>query len=235
VWPGFVDGVWKYRGISATITDRQGYYSVADIGMSVSYALPEKMGDITGFIVNGNGFTSPETNRFKDFALRASITPFIDNSLLKTLLFAGYAYKGSNLSAVSTALKRDRVGGLVSYVYSVVTVSAEYNIRKDAPSNPDTVVSGNALSLFGEVKAPFDEWKNKFMFVWRYDIAESNVDKGGDMTRFCILGVAYKPTDKIIVAVDRQWVSAESETLKKNDGTKTDYDGRWFLHTIVNF
>jgi hypothetical protein len=235
VWPGFVDGVWKYRGISATITDRQGYYSTADIGMSVSYALPERMGDVTGFILNGNGFTSPETNRFKDFALKASITPFVDNSLLKTLLFAGYAYKGSNLSAVSNALKRDRVGGLVSYNYSVATVSAEYNIRKDAPSNPDTVSTGNALSLFGEIKVPIEEWKNKLTLFWRYDIAEPNVDKGGDMTRFGILGVAYKPTDKITVAIDHQWVRAESETLKRNDGTKTEYDGRWFLHSIINF
>jgi hypothetical protein len=235
VWPGFVDGVWKYRGIQPTVTDRNGYFASADLGLSVSYALPDKFGEVSGFILNGGGYTAPETNRFKDAALRVSLYPFPHDSFLKSLILAGYYYKGANASASSNALQRDRFGSLVGYSYSYASIGVEYSVRKDAPTNPDTVVSGNALSMFGEVKAPFEEWKDTFAFVWRYDVVEPNTHKGGDMTRFAIVGLAFKPHEKLTFVLDRQWVNAETASLIRNDGTKTDYDCRWFIHTIVNF
>jgi hypothetical protein len=235
VWPSLVDGVWKYRGISATVSDLQSYFPTADMGVSVSYALPGKMGDLSGFILNGSGFTSMETNRYKDFALRASVYPFVDDPLLKPLLVAGYVYKGSNMSTTSTALPRNRFGGLISYSYSVASATVEFNSRQDAPKYADTLVYGTALSFFGEIKAPVTEWKDKFSFVWRYDLVEPDDAKGGDMTRLKIVGITYKPVDKIILAIDRQWTDAEAKTMKQFDNVKISYDNRWFFHAIINF
>lgn len=235
VWPGLVDGVWKYRGISATVSDLQGYYPTADIGVSVSYALPGKMGDVSGFILNGSGFTSPETNRFKDFALRANVNPFVDDPLLKPLLIAGYIYHGSNMNTTSTVLPRNRYGGLVSYMYSIATATAEFNFREDAPKYADTLVSGTALSFFGEVKAPWDEWKEKCSFIWRLDVVEPNDSKGGDQSRLKIIGITYKPADKITLAIDRQWIDTETKTMKQFDNVLIGYDNRWFFHMILSF
>jgi hypothetical protein len=235
VWCGFMDSYWKYRGIAPTVTDRNSFFSSADIGLSISYALPEKLGEIAGFMLNGNGYAAPETNRFKDFGFRVSVSPFTDSPTLKSFVLAGYAYKGNNMSALSTALQRDRLGAFVGYSYDVASAGVEYSIRKEAPTNPDTVVNGNALSLFGEFKAPFEEVRNKLSFVWRYDVLEPNVDKGLDIQRFGALGICYKPHDKISFILNRQWTRAESDVLKRNDGSKTEFDGRWFLHTIVNF
>ncbi len=235
VWPSLVDGVWKYRGISATVSDLQSYYPTADMGVSVSYALPGKMGDVSGFILNGSGFTSAETNRYKDFALRASVTPFVDDPLLKPLLVAGYVYKGSNMSTTSTVLPRNRFGGLVSYTYSVASATVEFNSRQDAPKYADTLVSGTALSFFGEIKAPLDEWKDKVSLLWRYDVVEPNDLKGGDQTRLKILGLTYKPVDKIVLALDRQWTNSETKTMKQFDNVLIDFENRWFFHVIVSF
>jgi len=195
VWPSFVDGIWKYRGISASVSDLQSYSPTSGVGVSVSYALPGKMGDLSGFVLNGSGYTSAETNRYKDVALRASVYPFVDDPLLKPLLVAGYVYKGSNLSTTSTALPRNRFGGLVSYAYSVVSGAVEYNSRADAPKYADTLVYGTALSFFGEIKAPVNEWRDKCSFLWRYDVVEPNDKKGGDVCRLKIIGFIYKPVD----------------------------------------
>ena len=235
VWPSFVDGVWKYRGISGSVSDLQAYYPTADVGVSVSYALPGKMGDVSGFIMNGSGFTSAETNRYKDFAVRANVYPFVDDPLLKPLLLAAYMLKGSMMNTKSSALPRDRYGALVSYSYSVASATVEYNSRQDAAKYADTLVDGSALSFFGEVKAPLDEWKNKVSLLWRYDIVEPNDKKGGDVTRLKILGLIYKPVDKLVFAIDRQWIDAETKSMKQFDNILISKDNRWFFHVIVNF
>ena len=235
IWPGFVDGLWKYRGIAPTITDKNSYFSSADLGASVTYTLPDKLGEVAGFMLNGNGYTAPESNRFKDFGLRAVLLPFQDDPLLKQITLGGYGYKGSNISSASTALQRDRYGLLLGYSYSIAAINAEYSIRKEAPSNPDTVLTGDALSFFGEVKVPIAVFSNTVSVVWRYDILEPNADKGGDVNRFSIVGLTFKPHEKLTIVLDRQWMKAETASIKFNDGTKSDYDGKWFLHTIFNF
>lgn len=234
-WFGLIDQYWKYRGLAASVGDRSGYLSSADLGLSIAYALPGKFGELSGYIFNGTGYAAPETNRFKDVALRLTVSPFPDDPALKQLLLAGHWYKGSNISTATLALPRDRYGMFLSYGYSFATIGVEYNVRKDAPVNPDTLFSGNAFSIFGEVKAPWEEWRNSFSLVWRHDVLEPDVDKGGDMTRFTILGLAYKLHEKVTLVLDRQWTKAETESLKRNDGTKTDYDDRWLLHMIINF
>jgi len=235
VWPGFVDGIWKYRGVQTSVTDRQTYFPTADLGASVTYLTPDKRYEVAGFVLNGSGYTSPENNRFKDFAVRISASPFNDTPLLKPLLVAGYIYKGANASSSGLALQRDRVGGLVSYSYSGLSAGAEYDVRKDAPSNPDTTMSGNAVSVFGEFSAPFEELKNTLSLIWRYDLVDPDNRKGGDMNRLLILGIAYKVNERFIIVLDNQSLYAETKTIKRNDGTKTDYDGKILVNVILNF
>jgi hypothetical protein len=234
-WFGLIDQYWKYRGLAASVADRAGYISSADLGFSVAYALPGKFGELSGYMFNGNGYAAPETNRFKDVAFRLNVSPFPDDPALKQLLVAGHWYKGSNISTTSLALPRDRYGVFLSYGYSFATIGVEYDVRKDALLNPDTLLTGNAFSIFGEIKSPWEEWRNAISLVWRHDILEPDVDKGGDMTRFTILGLAYKLHEKVTLVLDRQWTKAETESLKRNDGTKTDYDDRWLFHMIINF
>lgn len=231
-WNGSVEQQWKYRGVAATASDKYGYFATADLGASVTYTLPEKFGEVAAYILNGEGFTNPESNRFKDYVVRATLTPFPANDLLKSFTVGGYSYIGTTGS--KRALKKHRFGGLIGYSYSIASVGAEYNIRKDAPTNPDTVFSGNVFSVFGEVKAPFEPVKNKLSLIWRYDVSEPNESKGRDMLRFYVLGLAYKVSDKLTVVFDRQDLIAEGKTIRQTAGTFTDKDKRWFLHTILN-
>ncbi|HEY3257655.1 MAG TPA: hypothetical protein VGJ64_02270, partial [Gemmatimonadaceae bacterium] len=56
------------RWISTTPTERAGYFSSADAGIATSVTLPRKMGELYATITNGPGYTSRETDRFKDYA-----------------------------------------------------------------------------------------------------------------------------------------------------------------------
>jgi len=235
VWSGFVDSFWKYRGLSSSVTDRNGYYSSADIGVQVLYKLPWNIGAVSAFMLNGNGYAAPESNRFKDFALRASFAPFQADPIFSQFVVAAYGYKGSTQSIAGDALPRNRYGAMVSYGYWYASAGVEYNIRTDAPASADSLVNGNAFSVFGEVKAPFAEWANTLSLIWRYDVVDPDMKSGGDISRFGILGIAFKPDERLTFVIDRQSTKAETATMIRNDGTKTDYDNRWFLHALITF
>jgi hypothetical protein len=234
-WCGTVDGYWKYRGIAQSVTDRQGYFSTADMGVSATYTTPDKSLELSGFVLNGNGYTAPENNRFKDYSVRFVASPFVSGSAFKSFSVAGYGYKGANATASGRALQRDRFGGLVSYGYAGATANVEYNVRTEAQTHPDTTQSGYALSMFGEIKSPFESLMTGFAFVWRFDVVDQDDSRGGDMNRFMILGLAYKPNDKVSLVVDHQLVRSETSSLKRTDGTKIDRDGRTFVHLILTF
>ena len=234
-WTGFVDTYWKYRGISTNFVDRNGFYKSTDLGISSQYALPGKIGEVAVFVLNGDGFTSREQNRFKDVAARLCLTPFKETPVLSNMMFAGYGYKGANASIGGDALQRDRAGFLTGYADSYFSVYVEGEKRWDAAVKPDSVITGSGVSFFSEIKVPIEELKNKLSIVLRWDVIDPNKNKGGDMTRFAIAGVAYRFNDKFTLVLDNQSLNGETSTIKVVDGTKTDYDGRWYVHTLINF
>jgi hypothetical protein len=238
-WQGVVDGVWKYRVLIANITDntRAGYNASADLGASATYTLPSKLGEVVFGLFNGSGYSSPEANRFKDFAVRATLTPLSD----QPLTLAGYYYKGGNESKIKQYLGKDRWGALASYSYQGVTVGLEYNEKHDQgkPSNytlEDTTVGGKAISFFGEAKSPFGDVLGPLALLWRFDYIDNNGKVGGDIGRYWIVGLSYKVSDKLTFILDRQTNNVEPGILlTRVDKVKIDYDNKWFLHAQLNF
>ncbi|HVN48488.1 MAG TPA: hypothetical protein VMU30_06650 [Bacteroidota bacterium] len=235
MWTGFVDSYWKYRGISTNFVDKNGFYKSTDLGVSGQYSFPGKLGDVSAYILNGDGYSSREQNRFKDVAARLNLTPFKEIPVLNNMTFAGYGYKGANATTTGVALQKDRAGFLIGYADSYFSVYAEGEKRWDGAVKPDSVITGSGISFFGEIKTPMETLKNKFSLVVRLDVCDPNVNKGGDMSRFVILGAAYHCNDKFVLVLDNQSLFAETSTMKVVNGTKVDYDGRWFIHTIINF
>jgi hypothetical protein len=240
VWTGYVEKFWRYRGIAKVVTDEKAYFPTADLGISASYALPEKMGEVSAFVLNGEGYTATETNKYKDLGLRASVTPFQSDDMLKGLEVGGYLYMGNTANVAGLAVKKNRFGGLVGYSYDIVSVAAEYNSKSTGVnSKPDSSVSGSALSIFGEVRSPLDGMLSKLSLVWRYDIVDPNTDNDGDKTNLLILGLAFKAADKMTLVLDTQVSGREklngNSQLPYYDTTFVDSYMTWYLHAIVNF
>jgi hypothetical protein len=72
----FIDEQFWARWISPTPTEKAGYFASADAGLATSVTLPAKLGELYATVTNGPGYTSRETDRFKDYAARLSITPW---------------------------------------------------------------------------------------------------------------------------------------------------------------
>jgi len=235
-WVGYIDSYWKYRVLSSSFTDKNKYFASSDLGFSATYTLPEKLGDVTAFILNGEGYTSNELNRYKDFAARLSLTPFSSIDALQGITLGEYYYKGSYQSKLNTADPKNRAGSFIGYNDKYLSANIEYNYREDGDSTKVGLLTiGYGLSYFGEFKYPFSLFTNRMSLVWRLDIADPNRSKGSDMTRYGIIGLTYKLNDKVQLVLDHQFQHAEASIWKKANGSRTNFDEKWFVHSLINF
>jgi hypothetical protein len=232
-WNGLVETYWKYRGVATTASDKFGLIATADAGISAAYTLPGKIGDVSVYMYNGTGYAAPEANRFKDYVARLTLAPFASSDELKGLTVSGIAYVGNNGTAI--ALQKNRFGAFVGYTYSVFMVGSEYLVVKNAPTNPDSVQTGNLLSVFAELKSPVAGFASQFSLIGRFDVNEPNVNKGGDITRTTIVGLVFKANDRVWWVVDNQQCRTEKATQKAVDGSSIAADVRWYLHAIITF
>src|SRR5205814_1216510 len=67
------------RSLAQVAVERDGFFSSSDAGAAGLLTLGNKWGEIYGTLTNGPGYTSFEKDRFKDIALRLSLTPFADH------------------------------------------------------------------------------------------------------------------------------------------------------------
>ena len=182
------------RYLSQTAVERAGYFSSSDAGLAAGYTLPNKWGEVYSTIVNGTSYTSRERDRFKDYAIRLSLTPFASQTsgLLQTFTVSPWIYKGALASGfvnggagqvgpVGEALDRSRYGIFAGIKDPRLVLGAEWAQRKDGVdvgantvASPRTAgsVTGRLLSAFtvfrplafGNVTG-----KSPFAIVARYD------------------------------------------------------------------
>ncbi|MDB4881313.1 MAG: hypothetical protein JWL95_79, partial [Gemmatimonadetes bacterium] len=139
-----VESFWP-RYLSQSPVERAGFFASADAGIAGLLTLPNKMGEVYATIVNGPGYTSRERDRFKDFALRLSLTPLANSpasSLLQTFTVTAWGYKGATASgfvnggagqigAVGAALDRSRAGLFVGLRDPRLVLGGELAQRHD--------------------------------------------------------------------------------------------------------
>ncbi|MCX7983771.1 MAG: hypothetical protein N3A63_02575 [Bacteroidetes bacterium] len=227
------EAAWKYRGIAQTPTDRYGYFATADLGISATYTLPEKYGDFSLGILNGKGFTNPESDKYKDVILRTTITPFPTDKNFKTLSLSGFTYLGYENGQRYSGLPKNRYGLLAYYSYDILSAGIEYITRTDAPSHPDTTATGSVVSFVSEILSPWEQF-SKYSLILRYDQIDPNTSTPHDGYSFIVVGIVYKPNSKVALSLNIQETFAESKTLRRTTGGFVDYDERIYCHMIVN-
>ena len=110
------------RYLSQAAVERNGFFSSSDVGIATLVTLPNKMGEVYATIANGPGYVAAETDPYKDYSARISLTPFGNaDNILKSFTLSPWAYAGHTASKflaggarqvgpVSDGLKRNRVG-----------------------------------------------------------------------------------------------------------------------------
>ncbi|HEX6575488.1 MAG TPA: hypothetical protein VF042_11010 [Gemmatimonadaceae bacterium] len=239
------------RWISPSPTDRAGYFSSADAGIGNTVTLPRKLGQIYSTVTNGPGYTSRETDRFKDFATRVTITPWAKNksSQLAGVALSAWAYKGATASRfveggagqagrIGSALDRDRWGVHIGNLHPRFTFGAEYATRREegelgnnTAASPREVTdsTGTLWSVYGVVRplksttaAP-----HPLSLIARYDRVTTNANNDN---RYDVLisGVSWDLSNKVSAAVDYQ----ATEPKRGNTVARTH---TWFAHFVARF
>jgi hypothetical protein len=144
------EGFWP-RYLSQVGLERNNFFSSADAGLAGLLTLGNSWGEVYGTVTNGPGYTSFDKDRFKDFALRASLTPLASHEklspIVRSFTITPWIYKGwvgsqfqsggagqigpGENGAITDGLRRDRFGLFTGIKERRITAGAEYAQRMD--------------------------------------------------------------------------------------------------------
>jgi hypothetical protein len=246
-----VESFWP-RWISQSPVERAGFFSSSDAGLATQLTFPNKFGELYATIVNGPGYTSRETDRFKDYAARLSLTPFSGsgNKVIKTFALTGWTYVGAvgsqftaggpgQVGTVGSSLPRTRAGVFAGVRDPRLSAGIEWDTRKDGRENgANTVLSprvevdttGRLIAGFVTAK-PFQLLNSQSTFplglVARWDRFKPNTDTDGYINT-AIGGLTWDLNKKTALSLDYQEQTPHSGAIAA--ATKT-----YFLHLVANF
>ena len=241
------------RWMGNSPVETHGFFSSADVGVSGLFTLPNRWGEAYTTIVNGNGYGSIETDRFKDFAGRFSLTPFgRDSGFLRTLAITPWYSKGWSASGfvnggagqvgpVSEGLQKDRRGVFLGIRDRRVTGGVDFAQRLEGvESGLNTVAVPRAvrdrtsrlLSAFAFVR-PLEivnSSKRSRLSVWgRYDEFDlDDLSTNSAMNQLSWGGIMWDVNQRAILSLDFQ-------EMKAKGGSGTTPLNSLFLHWVVTF
>lgn len=251
-----VETFWP-RWLGNSPVETHGFMASADVGVSGLFTLPKRWGEVYTTIVNGNGYTVGETDRFKDIAARVSLTPFAsDSGFLRTFTITPWYSKGWTASAfaagggaqvapVPDGVQRDRVGIFAGIRDRRLTGGLEYAERLEeletganTVANP-RVVSGiarNLVSGFAFVR-PFEiadpKKRSRFSVFGRFD-SFNNANVRGARNELTWFGVLWDLNQRATFSLDYQDLKAKNPDttppFNPTIPTKT-----LFAHWVVTF
>ena len=157
------EGFWP-RYLSQVALERNGFMVSADAGAAGLLTLGDKWGELYATVVNGGGYTAVERDRFKDFAVRLSLTPLANHINMSPIwksfaitpwyskgwapstFAAGGAGQGGggDNGAITLGLLKDRYGVFAGIKERRITAGAEWAQRKDESDGP---VNGNTAAV----------------------------------------------------------------------------------------
>jgi hypothetical protein len=211
--------------------ERAGFFSSADVGIASQLTLPNKLGEVYAAITNGPGYASRETDRFKDYQVRLSLTPLAGNTgvpaLFRTFTLTGWTYRGAiasrfasggagQVGPIGEAMPRTRTGVLVGIKDPRLTIAGEYaRATTGTESGANTLTSPrvrtdvDAKLLYGfTVVRPFafinGTGKSPLALIARYDRVKPVNNLSGYSYHFVLGGLSYDISSRATLALDYQ-------------------------------
>jgi len=182
--------------------ERFGYFSSADIGVAGQINFAHKRGELYAAVTNGNGYANAESDRFKSYAARLTLTPLMagKHGLWTTLSVSPWidvnqgaskfvAGGSGQVGAVGEGLTKNRYGVLVGIkdprLVAAVTASQRIDGAEggaNTAASPRTVsdITGRHLSaftLFRPMQLADSASKSPLSVLLRYDAITPNTDQ----------------------------------------------------------
>ena len=223
-WVDFQEGVYRYRFQGTVFSEREGYLSSSDAGVSFRQPLPSNLGEIHVGVYNGENYNRAEVNGQKAFQIRGSLRPLANGAQL---------WRGLRLHGFWNADHYVRHGERwrgdfgATFEHARINAGVEYLAARDQTTVSQTGVDGRGFSVWATPRAT-NGWEG----LLRYDRMTPNTDLSNQVRSRTIAGVAY-------------WFphqgSVSSALLFDYDGqtfrniTGTPQQRRLAVHALVNF
>lgn len=211
------------RWLGPVPIDRHGFFQSADAGVALQTQLPGNLGEVYTHVVNGTGYTRRESDRFKDFGARLSLTPFAASSsrVLASTTLSAWTYRGAEASdfadddvaPVADGLTRDRWGVHAAVKDPRITAAVEYSRRSDdvesgenTPLVPRVVTgrTGDITAGFAIVRPfAFTGAASPFALIGRYDHVDPS-DVADDDYHYALAGAIYDVNRRFSVSLNYQ-------------------------------
>jgi hypothetical protein len=236
------------RGLSQVAVEPAGYFNSSDAGVSVGVTLPNRAGEIYTTVVNGAGYASRETDRYKDFQTRVTLTPWANgNSPLKGLQLSPWVSFGGRASdyiagkgtvqPVAEARRKHRYGLLTTYRDARFVFGAHLARRLEVAETADTTqdaapttrdVTGNLTSVFGFWRPlATSTTTSPWSLLARVDDVKPDDASAATQRRY-IVGTTWEVSSRTSLTFDVQ-------SLSPRNGLPGVPSRTFFLHLISNF
>lgn len=239
------------RWVSTVATDRFSYFASADAGLVTLVSFPGKRGELYASVVNGPGYTSRETDRFKDYGARITLTPFAASGppFWRTMALTGWAYRGAlgsrfaaggpgQVGPIGSSLERNRWGVFAGVRDPRLTLAMQFAKRSDQGEIGDNTLAaprsvvdstGNLVSAYSVVRLFRSEGKTprQLQLMARFDRVTTHRVRG---TRHHLVvgGLVWDFTSATSLSLDYQHLVPEGES-------PTACDKTIFLHMVARF
>lgn len=219
------------RYLTNSGVERAGYFASADVGLASQLTFPNKLGEVYAAITNGPGYATKETDRFKDYQARLSLTPLMGSTsvpaLFRTFTLTGWTYRGAiasrfanggvgQVGQIGDAMPRTRSGVLVGIKDPRLTIAGEYaRATTGTESGANTLASPrvrtdvDANLLYGfTVVRPFafvnGTGKSPLALIARYDRVKPVNSLSDYSYHFFLGGLSYDISSRATLALDYQ-------------------------------
>ncbi|MBS1817876.1 MAG: hypothetical protein JSU08_08110 [Acidobacteria bacterium] len=224
-WVDFQEGIYRYRFQGTVFSEREGYLSSSDAGVSFRYNMPSNYGEIHVGVYNGENYNRAEVNGQKALQVRGSVRPLASGApVLRGLRVHGF-YDADNYVRNGERRRAD-VGA--TFEHARLNAGIEYLDTRDRPTIARTAVSGHGFSMWATPRA-----KNGWEALLRYDHMTPDTSVSNQTRTRTILGAAYwfphqgPVTSALLVDYDGQTFH--------NFVTAQPKQQRIAVHALVNF
>lgn len=217
--------IWGFRVLGPPFADKEKKLSTTDFGFRSALAIPKGYGEIDIAFTNGEGYSKPEVNEFKNVESRVSIVPFNNIKQLSKFKLHGFYSLGKK----STSYEYNRGIIMATYEHNYLTLGFQYLIAQDS-TNESAGFSGFLVLKSGTILTKNDQWG----FLARIDQFSPDRAETGDASHtFGILGLYVNLNKNLRWILDYQTMKYGKDYPKipeQGNETATIYS-----HILVNF
>lgn len=237
-----IEGVYRYRFQGTVFTEREGYMSSADSGVSFRTTLPNNYGDVHIGYYNGEGYSKAEANDQKAVMLRVGFKPLPRHPVLKNWRLQGfwtfdnYAQNAErNRSVFNTTFEHPYLN--IGFDYISTSDKSAATLTSGVDLNP--TLNGKGWSVWATPKKVFSNGGSIEALI-RFDhmkpggtASATAITSPDGLNQRTIGGVSYWfPKQGSVSAA----LLLDVETVKFTDWvTAKPTQQKIFLHTLISF